>query len=32
MLRVVPGARHLANVDNPDEFNRYLKEFLASLK
>jgi 3-oxoadipate enol-lactonase len=32
MLRVVPQARHLANVDNPDEFNRYLKDFLASLK
>jgi 3-oxoadipate enol-lactonase len=28
-LAVVPGAGHVANLDNPDAFNRLLREFLA---
>jgi 3-oxoadipate enol-lactonase len=30
-LRVVPQARHLSNVDNPDEFNQCVKDFLTAL-
>ncbi len=28
----IPGAAHLANLDNPDAFNRALREFLGSLR
>lgn len=31
-LRVIPNAAHLANLDNPAEFNRALDEFLARVE
>jgi pimeloyl-ACP methyl ester carboxylesterase len=30
-LRVIPGAGHLANLEQPEQFNRILIDFLNSL-
>jgi pimeloyl-ACP methyl ester carboxylesterase len=31
-LYVIPNAGHLSNVDNPDEFNKHILNFLAKLE
>jgi 3-oxoadipate enol-lactonase len=31
-LRIIEGASHLANLDNPDEFNRSIEDFLFQLE
>ena len=31
ILRVIPNAGHLSNIENPKEFNRVVLSFLANL-
>jgi pimeloyl-ACP methyl ester carboxylesterase len=31
-LVVIPGAAHLSNVENPDAFNKAVREFLGTLR
>ncbi|MBI2429357.1 MAG: hypothetical protein HYV29_11300 [Ignavibacteriales bacterium] len=31
-LHIIPNAAHLSNMENPEEFNKHLIEFVAKIK